>query len=49
MALITWTDNLSVSVTEVDEQHKKLVAMINELNEAMTAFMEKRPANFTGT
>ncbi|MFA5131395.1 MAG: bacteriohemerythrin [Patescibacteria group bacterium] len=31
MALITWTDEFSVGVAELDEQHKKLIAIINEL------------------
>lgn len=35
MALITWNDNLSVNVAIIDSQHKKLVDMINELNDAM--------------
>lgn len=35
MALIDWNDSLSVKVTEIDQQHKKLIALINELNEAM--------------
>jgi hemerythrin len=37
MALINWNDNLSVDVAEIDQQHKKLIAMINELNDAMKA------------
>jgi hemerythrin len=36
MALITWNDSLSVNVAEMDQQHKKLVALINELNDAMS-------------
>ena len=35
MALIVWNESLSVGVARIDEQHKKLVGMINELNEAM--------------
>lgn len=35
MALIEWTADLSVGIDSVDEQHKKLVNMINALNDAM--------------
>lgn len=35
MAMIIWNDSLSVNVAELDQQHKKLIAMINELHEAM--------------
>ena len=35
MALIEWNDNLSVNIAEIDKQHRRLVDMINELNDAM--------------
>ena len=37
MALIQWSPALSVNVVEIDRQHQKLVAMINDLNDAMRA------------
>jgi len=36
MGLITWSEKFSVNVEELDQQHKKLVGLINELNEAMS-------------
>ncbi len=36
MPLIQWSDALSVRVTAIDEQHKNLVRMLNELHGAMT-------------
>lgn len=35
MTLIKWDDSLSVKVAEIDQQHQKLVSIINELNAAM--------------
>ncbi len=41
MALILWDDNYSVNVREIDSQHKKLIAIINELNGSITDGSEK--------
>ncbi len=37
MALIGWSNDLSVGIAEIDVQHKKLVALINQLHDAMLA------------
>lgn len=37
MALMNWTDKLSVGVAVIDADHKKLVGMVNELYDAMQA------------
>lgn len=35
MQEIEWSDTLSVGVTEIDDQHKELIKMLNELNKAI--------------
>lgn len=37
MAFINWSEKLSVKVEIIDEQHKVLIAIINDLQEAMQA------------
>ncbi|MBP2290441.1 bacteriohemerythrin [Azospirillum rugosum] len=37
MPLMEWNDKLSVGVTQFDNEHKKLVAMVNELFDAVQA------------
>jgi len=37
MPLFPWSDDLSVKVTLIDDQHKKLIALINSLHDAMRA------------
>jgi len=35
MALITWSDTYSVQVSQFDDQHKKLIEMLNDLHDSM--------------
>ncbi len=35
MSFFDWDERFSVGVTEIDDQHKRLVALLNELYEAM--------------
>lgn len=35
MSIISWNESLSVNVQEIDQQHQKLIGMINELYDAM--------------
>jgi hemerythrin-like metal-binding domain len=37
MAFIDWNDTYSVGVVKIDNQHKRLVQIINELSDAMGA------------
>jgi hemerythrin len=37
MALMEWNDRLSVGVDMIDSDHKRLVAMVNELHDAVLA------------
>jgi hemerythrin len=36
MALIEWSDKYSVNIALIDEQHKKLIDLLNVLGDAMT-------------
>lgn len=37
MAFFTWTEEMSVGIPRIDQQHRKLVGFLNELYEAMHA------------
>ena len=36
MAFIDWSDQLSVEIRQIDDQHKKLIAIVNTLFDAMS-------------
>jgi hemerythrin-like metal-binding domain len=35
MALVTWSENFSVGIAQFDNEHKKLIDMLNTLHDAM--------------
>jgi hemerythrin len=37
MPIMKWSNDLSVNVNEIDDQHKKLIDLINNLHDAMLA------------
>ncbi len=37
MSIVTWSDEYTVDIQEIDEQHKRLIDIINELYEALAA------------
>ena len=37
MSYLKWSDKYSLNVAEIDEQHKKLVSLVNEMYDAMQA------------
>lgn len=41
MVQITWNEKFSVGVAEIDRQHRRLMAMINDLNEAVNSGKHK--------
>ena len=45
MDLVTWKDEMSVGVKRVDDQHRRMIAMINGLHAAM---LEKRGKEVLG-
>ena len=43
--MLQWSDNLSVGVRKIDEQHKKLVDLVNKLHDGM---MQRRGREIIG-
>ncbi len=41
MPVITWTEDMLVHVEKIDNQHKKLFALLNDLNDAMKQGRDK--------
>ncbi len=44
MPMLEWNDGLSLRIAAIDEQHKKLVGMVNRLHDAMTEGRSALPA-----
>ena len=35
MAFFDWNDELATGIPKIDEQHKKLISLVNELHDAL--------------
>ncbi|MBA4368379.1 MAG: hemerythrin [Desulfobacterium sp.] len=42
MPIITWTEDMLVHVEKIDTQHKKLLVLLNDLNDAMNQGRDKK-------
>lgn len=42
MPLIEWDESMSVGVKEMDDDHKQLIALLNELNESFETHQERQ-------
>jgi len=40
--LIEWSDDLSVGIQEIDEQHKVLVGLVNDMHDAIMNIMARK-------
>lgn len=47
MAFVIWEDTMSVNVKEIDDQHKKLISLINELHEGIQSGEQKDISGYT--
>ena len=47
MPMMTWSDSYTVNSTEIDNQHKKLFSLINDLHDAMSKGMGKESLGTT--
>ena len=43
MSMLMWSDSLSVSIAEIDEQHKGLVEMVNRVHDLLVSGESGRP------
>ncbi|WP_421902457.1 bacteriohemerythrin [Maridesulfovibrio sp.] len=43
MSMLMWSDSLSVSIAEIDEQHKGLVEMVNRVHDLLVSGESARP------
>jgi len=39
MPLVTWSDDLSVNIRSIDDQHRQLLSLVNSLHDAMSSGM----------
>ena len=42
MPILVWSDDYSINVTEIDEQHKKLLEHVNKLHAGVEAQIDKQ-------
>ena len=41
MPIVTWSDQYSINVGEIDDQHQKILELVNDLHNAVESCIEK--------